>query len=310
MWMIPSFQTGSRRGNDISVKTSIYDDYVPLNSKTNIRIPNCVLHHPITYNPNNGLALRGEWKCLAMDDYWRFKILRDFTMNTEFDTYADSYYETHKSNIEITGETPEFFSEYKIRDLFEYCREKGVSTNNILDFGSGIGNSLQYFNNYFSKSTIYCADVSSKSLTISKERFPQNQAKYLLIGKEIPLEDESQDLVFSACVFHHIDHDHHIKWLKELYRVTSSNGRLVIFEHNPLNPLTVHAVNTCEFDVNAKLLRSSTMRKRAAQAGWSNIEIEFKLFFPSILKNLRPLEKYLTKCFLGAQWRLVATNVR
>jgi hypothetical protein len=77
------------------------------------------------------------------------------------------------------------------------------------------------------------------------------------------------------------------------------------YEDNPLNPLNQHAVNTCPFDVNAQLIRADVMRQRVLTNGWQDANIEYKLFFPSALKLLRPLEKYLRKFFLGAQWRLI-----
>ena len=42
----------------------------------------------------------------------------------------------------------------------------------------------------------------------------------------------------------------------ELKRVLRAGGACVIFEHNPLNPLTVQAVNTCPFDENAVLIKA------------------------------------------------------
>lgn len=45
-------------------------------------------------------------------------------LRAEFDKFADVYYESHRKNIEITGEGPEYFSRYKIKDLYEFLREK------------------------------------------------------------------------------------------------------------------------------------------------------------------------------------------
>jgi hypothetical protein len=51
-----------------------------------------------------------------------------------------------------------------------------------------------------------CADVSARSLEISRSRFPDVPARHVEItGSALPFEDESFDLIVSACVFHHID---------------------------------------------------------------------------------------------------------
>ena len=35
----------------------------------------------------------------------------------EFDRFADAYYDQHRENVAVTGEGPEYFAEYKIRQL-------------------------------------------------------------------------------------------------------------------------------------------------------------------------------------------------
>ena len=226
-------------------------------------------------------------------------------MRAEFDLLADEYHVQHKENVAITGEDPEFFSEYKIADLASLIADQELPCSSIFDFGSGIGNSLPYFRKYFPGSLISCGDVSSRSIEIAKARFP-GEEKYVLIDDQIPLPDSSQDIVFSACVFHHIPHESHNHWLQELRRITRPGGLLVIYEHNPLNPLTVRAVNTCPLDVNAKLIIGRSMGKRATAGGWVNPKIDYKLFFPSILSSFRPFERHLSWLFLGAQYRMSA----
>lgn len=226
-------------------------------------------------------------------------------MQAEFDLLADEYRVLHKENVAITGESPEYFSEYKIADLAELLNRLGLPTTKILDFGSGIGNSLPYFRKYFSGSEINCAEVSARSIEIAQSRFP-GQENYVRIDKSIPLPEASQDVVFSACVFHHIPHEEHLYWLDELLRVTKPGGVLVIYEHNPLNPLTVRAVNTCPLDVNARLIRGRTMRQRALDGGWEDAKVAYKLFFPSFLAALRSMEHHLEWLSLGAQYRMMA----
>ena len=62
----------------------------------------------------------------------------------EFDQFADEYDNLHKGNIRISGKEPEYFAEYKIRDLRRVVNSFGVNSENILDFGMGIGNSTPF----------------------------------------------------------------------------------------------------------------------------------------------------------------------
>jgi SAM-dependent methyltransferase len=229
----------------------------------------------------------------------------DQRLRAEFDLLADEYHDQHAANVAITGEGPEYFAEYKIADLAALIQANGLAAEHILDFGSGIGNSVPYFRKHFGQSDLHCADVSSRSIEIAQTRFPGGE-QYVLIGKDIPLPSHSQDIVFSACVFHHIPHDEHQHWLAELRRVTRPGGLLAIYEHNPLNPLTVRAVNTCPLDVNARLIRGAVMRQRALVSGWTDAHVDYRLFFPSMLKSLRPIERRLGWLALGAQYRMAA----
>lgn len=67
----------------------------------------------------------------------------------EFDKFADEYHETHKKNIALSGESPEYFHRYKILELSKILKNKGFAPKQILDFGSGIGNSIPYIKEFF-----------------------------------------------------------------------------------------------------------------------------------------------------------------
>lgn len=231
---------------------------------------------------------------------------RHDNFTAEFDALADDYRNQHRVSIAVTGEDSEYFSEYKIRDLADILDRLGAAKRNIFDFGCGIGNSVPFFRKYFPDNELCLGDASLRSIEIAHERFPGNKRYVHIEGNRIPLTDESHDVVFTACVFHHIPHEQHLHWLGELLRITRAGGILVIFEHNPLNPLTVHAVNTCPLDVNAKLIRSGIAKARVLRAGWKRAHVDFKIFFPAFLASLRPIERRLSRLPLGAQYALTA----
>ena len=225
----------------------------------------------------------------------------------EFDSVADEYDAQHRANIAITGEDPAFFSEYKIAALRRIAAAYGVEVRQILDFGSGIGNSIPFFRQHFPAARLTCADNSARSLAMSRERFPGGSEGYALVeGNRVPAPDGAADLAFSACVFHHIPHEDHRHWLEELRRATRPGGIIAIFEHNPLNPLTVHAVNTCPFDANAKLIRARQLVHRLQEAGWRETAVRYHVFFPRALAALRPLEAGMGWFPLGAQYSVSA----
>lgn len=227
----------------------------------------------------------------------------------EFDAYAEDYADMHRRNIAVTGEDPDFFAAYKVADAARWARRLANPVRDILDFGCGIGNSVPWFRQHFPRSALTCADVSAKSIACAQERFVGPE-RYVEIQEDcLPLEADGFDLAFTACVFHHIDAAAHVLWLAQLHRVVRRGGHLVLFEHNPLNPLTVHAVNTCPFDEGVTLIRAGTMKARLRQAGWRVRACRYRLFFPRALAFLRPLERGLGWLPLGAQYVVVAEKI-
>ena len=228
--------------------------------------------------------------------------------NAEFDKFAAEYREMHAANIGASGEAPDYFAEYKVRDIASLVTVAGSKPYRILDFGAGVGTSVPYLRKYFPRAALTCLDVSQKSLDIGQSRFPNDAEFQIFDGRIVPLADNSVDLVFVACVFHHIPPGEHSALLSELRRVITPGGALFLYEHNPYNPLTVRAVNTCPLDENAILIRPGNMLRNFKSAGFRVAQVRYRVFFPRLLSKLRFLEKYLQWCPVGAQYSVLATK--
>jgi SAM-dependent methyltransferase len=227
-------------------------------------------------------------------------------MSAEFDAVADDYRQQHASSIRLSGEEPDFFARYKIEATADAMAMLGLMPRRILDFGAGVGNSLPHLQEIFPQSEVTCLDVSARSLELCRERALRPVEVLHSDGRIIAAQDASFDLVFTACVFHHIDPATHVTHLREIRRVLAPAGRLVLFEHNPWNPLTQHAVRTCEFDRDAILISAPEMRRRFRAAGFADVSVDYRMFFPAALAALRPLERGLHWLPLGAQYSIIA----
>ena len=222
---------------------------------------------------------------------------------SEFDRFADEYRAQHAANIKASGEDPEYFARCKAEDARDFSISAPPQLP-ILDFGTGIGNSLPFLRAAFPNLDLVGIDVSQRSLEIAHARFPNLAELRLFDGARIPYDTGAFGMVFAACVFHHIDHGEHLEKLSEIYRVLAPGGWLILYEHNPWNPLTTHMVKNCPFDENARLISSRLMKGRVLQSGFTQVRLRYRVFFPAVLSFLRPLEPALCWLPMGAQYCL------
>jgi len=225
----------------------------------------------------------------------------------EFDKFAEEYLATHKTNLAVTGESPDYFARYKIVEVARRLRAMGVKPRRVLDFGCGIGNSAPHLREAFPDAQITAVDVSEKSLAVARARFP-GCADFVAYdpAEAPPAPAEGYDLIFSACVFHHIEGAEHGAIFRRLRERLSPSGVMAIFEHNPVNPVSRYIVATCPFDENAVLIPAGELARRQRAAGFSRVAVTYTGFFPGALKALRPLEPLMAKAPFGAQYYTLA----
>ena len=233
--------------------------------------------------------------------------MKDKLGETEFDVYASQYKAMLARNLAISGEEPDYFAEYKMRDFDSTAMSHGLPKDgSFLDFGSGIGTSVIPFSKVLPMAILVCADVSGDSLEHSRTAHG-DLAEYVPIsGSVLPFKDGEFDGAFACCVLHHIDHALHEQTLREIRRVIRPGGILMIYEHNPYNPLTVSAVRNCPFDENAVLISARDLKRTFRAAGFTRFQLAYRVFFPTALKSLRGLEARLRWLPLGAQYSLTA----
>jgi hypothetical protein len=95
-----------------------------------------------------------------------------------------------------------------------------------------------------------------------------------------------------------------------LARVVRPGGLVMVFEHNPLNPLTRRAVSTCAFDDDAVLLPQHRTRALMLGAGLENVQSRAILSIPSLGRISRQVDLGLGRLSLGAQYVARGTVAR
>jgi len=220
----------------------------------------------------------------------------------EFDKFAAEYRQVHADNIKASGEEPEYFSAYKARDLSRELTRRQIPGPRILDFGSGIGSLVPFVRQHIPDASIVCVDVSQQSLDYGAAAHGAAATFVGYDGRTLPFIDDSFDAVIAACVFHHIDGSKHLAHLQDVRRVLRPGGLAMVYEHNPWNPLTRRAVDSCPLDENAVLISGPDMQGRVVAAGFRDCRLAYRVFFPSVLRAIRPLEDLMRWLAIGAQY--------
>jgi SAM-dependent methyltransferase len=222
-----------------------------------------------------------------------------YSMPQKFDAVAASYDALHDRNLAASGESREYFARYKLACLSRLGVTRG---DPVLDWGCGVGNVLAHLAD--GHDVVHGYDPSSESLRLARDRV--GNAVLHARPEDVP-NDYFGAAVLSG-VLHHVPHDEHRALIETVRSKLRPGGRVVVFEHNPLNPLTRRAVATCEFDDDAILLWPWKARRLLATAGLRDVRLDYIVFFPRILAALRPLEPRLGWLPLGAQVLVTGTR--
>jgi SAM-dependent methyltransferase len=226
----------------------------------------------------------------------------DTAPEAQFDAYATGYDdEVNKSLAFLGGVKVDYFTRVKAGYLLDLLGAHFGATQglNLLDVGCGVGN----FHPLLSASvgSITGIDMSAASVAEAAARNPG--VRYdSYDGARLPYADASFDAAMTVCVMHHVPPAQWPAFAAEMRRVVRPGGLVTVFEHNPVNPLTMRVVNNCEFDADAVLLRQREVRGLLAGAGCRNIASRAILSVPSAGPLSRKLDRALGRIGLGAQY--------
>ena len=231
----------------------------------------------------------------------------------EFDTHAGAYAASVNNPLKrLMGKSADAFILAKVQWLLDDLARRpltGGGEPRLLDYGCGAGIFLHLLGNAGFTGSLEGCDVSAEMLEQARARWPAGGEPVPLHHvkqQQTTLESESFDVITASCVLHHVMPADRDGVLAEIARMLKPGGRLVIFEHNPLNPLTRWMVSRSPLDVNAVLLDAGEGRELASRAGLSVVRRDYILFAPPRLSWLRPLEKLVPWLPLGVQYALAA----
>jgi SAM-dependent methyltransferase len=223
--------------------------------------------------------------------------------HTDYDRYRDRYREELDQAVSFAGASHDFFTRAKAEELVRLARmHLGEPTQlEALDVGCGIGLTDRHVARRFRSLT--GTDVSPGVLETAARENPD--VRYELAERDrLPFDNGSFDLAFAVCVVQVIAPGERPRFVAELARVTRPGGLVVVFEHNPLNPLTRLVVRRCEFGDDARMLRMSEAEQLFDENGLTTVDHGFLLLFPSRRRRLLAVERALRGLPLGGQFYL------
>ena len=171
----------------------------------------------------------------------------------------------------------------------------------MLDIGCGNGSIHPFLLQRRPQLRLRGVDVASTSIESARQANPLvNYDVY--DGTKLPYRTGQFDAAYTICVMHHVPPLAWKDFMAEMRRVVRPGGVVSVIEHNPFNPLTQLLVNTCPFDRNAKLLRSSRLRKVMRDAGLKDIQRRYIQFTPFDGSLFKRLDRWMGWFPLGAQY--------
>jgi SAM-dependent methyltransferase len=224
---------------------------------------------------------------------------------TVFERYKNTYRQEIQKSINFAGKDLDFYTEAKVSKLLSLTRQFLGNPNrlSILDVGCGIGITDFYLTAKYKK--VYGIDLSRGVVKKAAALNPQVSYKSYE-GKRLPYSNNSMDVTFAICVMHHVVREELAQFCKEMMRVTKKGGLVIVFEHNPFNPLTRYAVSQCDLDEDAHLLSIREVVAMLTNSKGLILTHGYILFTPFRGKLFSYVDTLLKGVPLGAQYLVAA----
>lgn len=120
------------------------------------------------------------------------------------------------------------------------------------------------------------------------------------------LPDGEFDAAFCTALFHHVPPPARAEVAQEAARLVRPGGLVVVFEHNPSNPVTRRMVRTSPVDQDAILLSRREMAVHLRGAGLNVETMRHLIFFPSVFGPLARVEPLISWLPAGGQYVIMA----
>jgi SAM-dependent methyltransferase len=114
-------------------------------------------------------------------------------------------------------------------------------------------------------------------------------------------------MIIISAVLHHVPVAQRGDVYEELHRLMKPGGRLVVFEHNPWNPITRFVVARTPIDHDAILLSPPEVSAALNAGGWKDVRNSHLMFLPPRLGAIATAaERLFSWLPMGGQYAATA----
>ena len=226
-----------------------------------------------------------------------------------FDDYSDNYHQILNKTLRISGENTSYFASKRVHWLKQRIDHffPEFSSNKILDFGCGTGDTISIIKRAFNPEQLIGIDLSRRNIELAIQNHNSKGISFFDI--ENSPGNLNCDLAYCNGVFHHIPFNEREKAVKFVYNSLTREGIWAFWENNPWNPGAKYIMKKCPFDKDAISLSHLESKRLLKRNGFKIVDVSFCFIFPKAFEYLRVLEKPLSILPIGAQYLILAKKV-
>lgn len=233
----------------------------------------------------------------------------DESRRAQFDSHAASYEAQLKQGLDVSGESKEFFARGRVRALRQWWEQGArAEPRRVIDYGCGIGDTGPLLAEAFPSAQVLGLDPSDSCVARARREFSGARVAFAPLGDFAPAAGKEADLIYLNGVVHHVPLSDRPHLFQQLASWLAPGGAVALFENNPWNPGTRIVMSRIPFDRDAILVPPAEARRRLRAAGLTPRVTGFYFYFPNLLHVLRPLERWLTRVPMGAQYGVFADS--
>jgi len=232
----------------------------------------------------------------------------------EFDAYAAGYAAGMDNGLKaLAGDSADDFVGVKVRWLLRRWPELRTNSQmSILDYGCGVATLLRLLRTAGVPGQLTGTDVSGGMLREAVRTWPAvspTPSFHEQTGAATGLPAGSFDVIIISAVLHHVPAIQRTEVYRELHRLLRPGGRIVVFEHNPWNPVTRFVVTRTPIDRDAILLPPPEVATALTTGGWRDIRTNHLMFLPPRLGAIATAAGRLFGWLpMGGQYAVTATK--